>query len=104
MKAAFIVIWVFLPLLNLSNNSNAFLSQSYLHRTEKKISWLNHHSNEDHPDGKASECKNLVFIGGGHAHLQAIKAFNGKSRPKHLNVILIDIQPFASYSGMVPGT
>ena len=47
--------------------------------------------------------KNLVLIGGGHAHLQVIKAFHKKSRPENLNVILIDMQSFASYSGMVPG-
>lgn len=47
--------------------------------------------------------KHLVLIGGGHAHLQVIKAFNQQSRPKHVHVTLIDIQSFASYSGMVPG-
>ena len=47
--------------------------------------------------------KNLVLIGGGHAHLQVIKAFNKKARPKDVHVTLIDMQSFASYSGMVPG-
>ncbi len=47
--------------------------------------------------------KRLVLIGGGHAHLQVIKALNHKSRPKDLEVTLIDRQSSASYSGMVPG-
>lgn len=46
----------------------------------------------------------LVLIGGGHAHVQVIKAFNKASRPKNLQVTLIDVQKSASYSGMVPGT
>jgi selenide,water dikinase len=43
----------------------------------------------------------VVLIGGGHAHVQVIKAF--QSRPDNLNVTLIDLQSSASYSGMVPG-
>lgn len=46
----------------------------------------------------------LVLIGGGHAHVQVIKALNHASRPKHLKVTLIDVQRSATYSGMVPGT
>ncbi len=48
--------------------------------------------------------KRLVLIGGGHAHIQVIKALNKASRPENLKVILIDFQRSASYSGMVPGT
>lgn len=43
----------------------------------------------------------LVLVGGGHAHAQVIKAL--KRRPEHLDVTLIDVNPSASYSGMVPG-
>jgi selenide,water dikinase len=46
----------------------------------------------------------LVLIGGGHAHVQVIKALNKASRPDNLQVTLIDVQKSASYSGMVPGT
>lgn len=47
--------------------------------------------------------QHLVLIGGGHAHIQVIKALNAATRPTHLNVTLIDLQHSASYSGMVPG-
>ena len=50
-----------------------------------------------------SNQKRIVLIGGGHAHLQVIKAFNQKSRPKDWSVTLIDQNLCASYSGMVPG-
>ena len=45
----------------------------------------------------------IVLVGGGHAHAQVIKALNKNSRPKDMQVTLIDIQKSASYSGMVPG-
>ena len=45
--------------------------------------------------------KHLVLVGGGHAHAQVIKALNVASRPKNLQVTLIDAQKSASYSGMV---
>jgi selenide,water dikinase len=47
--------------------------------------------------------KNIVLIGGGHAHVQVIKALNVNTRPSNCRVTLIDIQSAASYSGMVPG-
>ncbi|KAL3936261.1 MAG: hypothetical protein SGBAC_008387 [Bacillariaceae sp.] len=47
--------------------------------------------------------KHLVLIGGGHAHVQTIKALNKASRPKDMKVTLIDSLKSASYSGMVPG-
>ena len=52
---------------------------------------------------KVPERQHLVLVGGGHAHVQVIKALNKQSRPQHLDVTLIDIQESASYSGMVPG-
>ncbi|CAB9498140.1 Pyridine nucleotide-disulphide oxidoreductase [Seminavis robusta] len=51
--------------------------------------------------GSNSTTKHLVLVGGGHAHVQVIKALAG--RPSHLRVTLIDQQEAASYSGMVPG-
>ena len=71
-------------------------------RKKAKTSLLLHQSTQEE-ENSDMETKNLVLIGGGHAHLQVIKAFNKMSRPKNLNVILIDMQSFASYSGMVPG-
>jgi selenide,water dikinase len=53
---------------------------------------------------KNNDKKRLVLIGGGHAHAQVIKAFNAASRPKDLQVTLIDVQKAASYSGLVPGS
>ena len=46
--------------------------------------------------------QHLVLVGGGHAHIQVIKALNAQARPEHLRVTLIDVQKSASYSGMVP--
>jgi NADH dehydrogenase FAD-containing subunit len=43
----------------------------------------------------------LVLIGGGHAHVQVVKAL--ANRPHYLKVTLIDMQRTATYSGMVPG-
>ena len=47
--------------------------------------------------------KRIVLIGGGHAHVQVIKALNSHSRGKNIHVTLIDLQSEAAYSGMVPG-
>ena len=47
--------------------------------------------------------KKIVLIGGGHAHVQVIKALNVATRPSNIEVTLIDMQSAASYSGMVPG-
>ena len=55
------------------------------------------------PPKQPKENQHLVLIGGGHAHVQVIKAFNKASRPPNLKVTLIDVQKSASYSGMVPG-
>ena len=43
--------------------------------------------------------KHIVLIGGGHAHVQVIKALNSNSRPPNVHVTLIDLQTSASYSG-----
>jgi NADH dehydrogenase FAD-containing subunit len=47
--------------------------------------------------------QHLVLIGGGHAHVQVIKALNAASRPSHLRVTLVDAVKSASYSGLIPG-
>jgi selenide,water dikinase len=46
--------------------------------------------------------QHLVLVGGGHAHVQVIKAMSARDQSK-LKVTLLDPQPSASYSGMVPG-
>ena len=69
-------------------------------------SLLSHSTNISKEDATADadpNLKRIVLIGGGHAHLQVIKAFNAKSRPKNWHVTLIDQSNLASYSGMIPG-
>ena len=46
----------------------------------------------------------LILVGGGHGHVQVIKALNEADRPDTLRVTLIDMHKSASYSGMVPGS
>eukprot|EP00977_Amphora_coffeiformis_P004781 scaffold1029_cov194-Amphora_coffeaeformis.AAC.13 len=46
--------------------------------------------------------QHLVLVGGGHAHVQVIKALHVAARPEHLHVTLIDPQAAATYSGKVP--
>ena len=53
--------------------------------------------------GAASAVRRLVLVGGGHGHVQVIKALNRSARPRNLRVTLIDLHESASYSGMVPG-
>lgn len=48
--------------------------------------------------------KRLILVGGGHAHLQVIKALNHASRPEDLEVVLVDLTGQPCYSGMVPST
>ena len=56
------------------------------------------------PAGPAQPARRcIVLVGGGHAHVQVIKALNLHARPLHTDVVLIDPQREASYSGMVPG-
>ncbi len=91
--AAFVPTWTRSTITSSTISSASSSSSSY--RNEVHVqSKLQSQSNQN---------KDLVLIGGGHANLQVIKAFNQQSRPKHVHVTLIDIQSFASYSGMVPG-
>ena len=52
---------------------------------------------------EAAQEKHIVLVGGGHAHVQVIKALNAAARPGNVRVSLIEPQLAASYSGMVPG-
>ena len=52
---------------------------------------------------EAADERHIVLVGGGHAHVQVIKALNAAARPPHVRVSLIEPQLAASYSGMVPG-
>ena len=49
--------------------------------------------------------KKLVLVGGGHAHLQVIKALrnNNNHDNEGWEVTVVDVQTHASYSGMIPG-
>jgi selenide,water dikinase len=48
--------------------------------------------------------QHLVLIGGGHAHIQVIKALAQQHRsPSEVTVTVIDGNAFPTYSGMVPG-
>jgi selenide,water dikinase len=60
-------------------------------------------SSDNTTDNNDMEMKHLVLVGGGHAHVQVLKALNRAARPANLRVTLIDQQRAASYSGMVPG-
>ena len=44
----------------------------------------------------------MVLVGGGHAHVQVLKAF-GESPPTGCNVTVVVDDPVAMYSGMAPG-
>ncbi|KAL3822739.1 hypothetical protein ACHAXA_001004 [Cyclostephanos tholiformis] len=91
------------PLLAFFNHHpSAGLPASRPPRRHRKV--LMHHPSSDGPaPSTMSECQRMVLIGGGHAHVQVIKALNARSRPANLHVTLIDLQSSASYSGMVPG-
>jgi len=51
------------------------------------------------PDGKQ---KRIVLVGGGHAHVQVIKGLHHRLKPEDVDVILIDCNVTAFYSGMMP--
>ena len=60
------------------------------------------HSSADAEETSTTTRKRLVLVGGGHSHLQVIKGLNHASRPKNLDVVLIDLTDHPCYSGMVP--
>ena len=86
--------------LPFSGGSKKKKQQSQTKKKNNNISVLNGKENYPNPN---NNCQHLILVGGGHAHVQVIKALNKQSRPKHLDVTVIDIQESASYSGMVPG-
>jgi NADH dehydrogenase FAD-containing subunit len=55
------------------------------------------------PNQQSQPQQHLVLIGGGHAHIQVIKALHRAARPTDMTITLIDAVSSASYSGMVPG-
>ena len=69
----------------------------FLDSSSRKDTYIMMH----HPSSDTQ--KRIVLIGGGHAHVQVIKALNSHSRGKNIHVTLIDLQSEAAYSGMVPG-
>jgi selenide,water dikinase len=81
--------------------SNNGKSDSTKPKLKSKLSQQSQPQNES-PKTSPKE-QHLVLIGGGHAHVQVLKALNAGSRPAHLRVTLIDTEQSASYSGMVPG-
>jgi selenide,water dikinase len=60
-------------------------------------------SSSSSSSSSSPEPQHLILVGGGHAHVQVLKALNAQARPAHLRVTLIDMCTSASYSGMVPG-
>jgi selenide,water dikinase len=51
---------------------------------------------------KAEDARHLVLVGGGHAHVHVLKSFAMRPEPG-VRLTLISPQPYATYSGMVPG-
>ncbi len=49
-----------------------------------------------------SHCAHVVLVGGGHAHVQVLKDF-ALGPPRGVQLTLISPEPYATYSGMVPG-
>lgn len=72
-----------------------------LHKTELARHCVLQITNENF-SADNNVCKRIVLVGGGHVHLQVIKAFNKKAR-QDWHVTLVDRNEKASYSGMVPG-
>jgi len=87
---------------SLSSTQPAF-SNHYHHSCINSVSSIRHISALSMHPPTDREVQRLVLIGGGHAHVQVIKALNATSRSPNLHVTLIDLQSSASYSGMVPG-
>lgn len=52
--------------------------------------------------GQDQQCRNVVLVGGGHAHIQVLESFT-QAPPADARVTLIVDTPIAVYSGMVPG-
>jgi len=85
-----------------SNNGKQQQDQSQSQKP-RPLRVTNDEQHQEQQRRRQPQQQHLVLIGGGHAHLQVIKALNDRVRPAHLNVTLIDRQESASYSGMVPG-
>ena len=77
-------------------NHKHYSCSLFLGSSPRKDTYMMHHPSSDTQ-------KRIVLIGGGHAHVQVIKALNSHSRGKNIHVTLIDLQSEAAYSGMVPG-
>lgn len=102
------------PSLAFSNHHHTAIRRSVPHpskrgssSTSSSIMQMQHHPTNQSSSTMTlpptTNTKRIVLIGGGHAHVQVIKALNVNSRPSNLHVTLVDLQSSASYSGMVPG-
>ena len=91
-----IVCYILLVSIICTVNISAFAST---HKPPKRQS-VTHLMNRQPLD---NIMQRIVLIGGGHAHVQVIKALNKHSRPSNIHVTLIDLQSSATYSGIVPG-
>jgi len=98
------IVWLLLTLVIVACSSFSTVyrrTTTFIHRRPKN-------SNSDRhvaamSSSSTEQIQNVVLIGGGHAHVQVIKAYNATSRPANMRVTLVDINPTATYSGMVPG-
>src|SRR6188768_3654127 len=54
--------------------------------------------NDDAPSGR----RDLVLVGGGHAHVQVLRRF-AMEPPRGTRITVVVDTPVAVYSGMVPG-
>lgn len=99
------IIWLVFTLVIIACSSLSTVyrrSKTFIHRRPKNSSSVRHAA-AMLSSSTEQVVQNVVLIGGGHAHVQVIMACNATSRPANMKVTLVDINPTATYSGMVPG-
>ncbi|GKY97460.1 hypothetical protein MPSEU_000704400 [Mayamaea pseudoterrestris] len=92
-----------LSILFIFRSATCFSSRTSRQQSPNRVRPSFVHCMADPQNNGKDTVKHIVLVGGGHAHVQVIKALHQRARGENVRITLIDPLESACYSGMVPG-